>query len=90
MNLVRELAKGKNLAVLVVLHDLNMASLYADRVSMLVDGQIQATGTPSEVLTEANLSRVYNVPVHIIPHPAIDFPPPAHGHRNHRRSLAVR
>ena len=74
VNLVRELAKGKNLAVLVVLHDLNMASLYADRVSMLVDGQIQATGTPSEVLTEANLSRVYNVPVHIIPHPEYGNP----------------
>ncbi len=74
VNLVRELAKGKNLAVLMVLHDLNMASLYADRVSLLVDGQIQATGTPSEVLTEANLSRVYNVAVHIIPHPEYGNP----------------
>lgn len=74
VNLVRELALGKNLAVLMVLHDLNMASLYADRISLLVDGRIQATGSPAEVLTEATLSRVYNVPVHIIPHPEYGNP----------------
>src|SRR5512142_958318 len=68
VNLVRELAIGKKLAVLMVLHDLNMASLYADRISLLVEGEIEATGTPPEVLTEATLSRVYNVPVHVIPH----------------------
>ena len=46
VNLVRELAVGKHLAVLMVLHDLNLASLYADRISLLVEGRIQATGTP--------------------------------------------
>jgi len=74
VNLIRDLAKGKNLAVLVVLHDLNMASLYADRISLLVDGVIRATGTPSEVLTEERLSLVYHVPVHIIPHPEYGNP----------------
>jgi iron complex transport system ATP-binding protein len=74
IHLVRELAVGHNLAVLMVLHDLNLASLYADRVSLLVEGEIQATGTPSEVLTEATLSRVYNVPVHVIPHPEYGNP----------------
>ncbi len=74
VHLGRELAKSKNLAVLMVLHDLNMASLYADRVSLLVNGEIQATGTPEEVLTEATLSRVYNVAVHVIPHPQYGNP----------------
>src|SRR5512143_4017063 len=74
IHLVRELAVGRNLAVLMVLHDLNLASLYADRVSLLVEGEIQATGTPAEVLTEATLSRVYNVPVHVIPHPEYGNP----------------
>ena len=74
VHLVRELAKSKNLAVLMVLHDLNLASLYADRVSLLVNGTIEATGTPAEVLTEATLSRVYNVPVHVIPHPEYGNP----------------
>jgi iron complex transport system ATP-binding protein len=74
IHLVRELAVEHHLAVLMVLHDLNLASLYADRVSLLVEGEIQATGTPSDVLTEATLSRVYNVPVHVIPHPEYGNP----------------
>lgn len=74
VHLVRELAKSKNLAVLMVLHDLNLASLYADRVSLLVDGKIEATGTPDGVLTEATLTRVYHVPVHVIPHPEYGNP----------------
>lgn len=74
VHLVRELAHTRDLAVLMVLHDLNLASLYADRVSLLVDGEMQATGTPGEVLTEATLSRVYNVPVHVIPHPEYGTP----------------
>ena len=74
VNLVREMTMAGNLAVLMVLHDLNMASLYADRVSLLVEGKIEATGTPAEVLTEATLSGVYNVAVHIIPHPQYGNP----------------
>jgi iron complex transport system ATP-binding protein len=74
INLVRELATSKELAVLMVLHDLNMASLYADRVSLLVDGEMRAAGTPAEVLTEQTLSVVYHVPVHIIPHPQYGNP----------------
>ncbi len=74
VHLVRELALSRELAVLMVLHDLNLASLYADRVSLLVDGEIQAAGTPSEVLTEERLSQVYHVPVHIIPHPQYGNP----------------
>ncbi len=74
VHLVRELAKAKNLAVLMVLHDLNLASLYADRISLLVNGKIEAAGTPDEVLTEATLSRVYNVAVHVIPHPEYGNP----------------
>ena len=74
LNLVRELALEKNLAVLMVLHDLNLASLYADRVALLVNGRIHTAGTPAEVLTGANLSAVYHVPVQVIPHPAYGTP----------------
>jgi iron complex transport system ATP-binding protein len=74
VNLVRKLALSRELAVLMVLHDLNMASLYADRVSLLVDGRLRTSGTPAEVLTEETLSLVYHVPVHIIPHPDYGTP----------------
>lgn len=74
LNLVRELATEKNLAVLLVLHDLNLASLYADRVALLVDGRIHTSGHPTTVLTSANLSDVFHVPVQVIPHPAYGTP----------------
>jgi iron complex transport system ATP-binding protein len=74
LNLVRKLANEKKLAVLMVLHDLNLASLYADRVALLVAGRVRASGTPQEVLTEQNLSSVYNLPVHVVPHPDYGSP----------------
>ncbi len=73
-NLVHKLANDKKLAVLLVLHDLNLAGLYADQVALLVEGRIHITGTPQEVLTESNLSAVYNVPVNVVPHPEYGTP----------------
>jgi len=74
LNLLRQLTNQKKLAVLMVLHDLNLASLYADRVALLVGGRLKTSGTPQEVLTEEDLSSVYNVPVHVVPHPDYGSP----------------
>ena len=56
-------------AVLVVLHDLNLAAAYADRIALLRDGRIVACDTPPAVLTAETVSEVYQTPVEIIPHP---------------------
>jgi iron complex transport system ATP-binding protein len=74
LNLVLSLTRQKNLAVLIVLHDLNLAGLYADRIALLVGGRIHTSGTPQQVLTAHNLSAVYNVPVNVIPHPEYGTP----------------
>lgn len=74
LNLTRKLCQEKNLAVLIVLHDLNLASMYADQVALLVDGKLQAIGNPEQVLTSETLSAVYHVPVHVIPHPDYGTP----------------
>jgi iron complex transport system ATP-binding protein len=74
LNLVRGLAIQHNLAVLLVLHDLNLASIYADRIALLVGGQLKAIGRAEEVLTEENLTQVYDVPVHIVTHPIYGSP----------------
>jgi len=74
LNLVRSLANQKKLAVLLVLHDLNLAGLYADQVALLVDGRNHSIGAPSEVLTAENLSSVYHVPVNVVPHPDYGTP----------------
>lgn len=74
LNLVRRLAREKDLAVLMVLHELNHASLYADQVALLAGGRITAVGTPSQVLTSDLLTSVYKVPVNVIPHPEYGSP----------------
>ncbi|MDR2321581.1 MAG: heme ABC transporter ATP-binding protein [Microbacterium sp.] len=56
-------------AVLVILHDLNLAAAFADRVLLLQEGRVAACGTPAEVLTETTVSTVYRTPVEVIPHP---------------------
>jgi len=66
LSLIQELARQENLAVLIALHDLNQVSQYADRVALLVDGQLMAQGSPAEVLTEENLHAAYNTRVQII------------------------
>lgn len=74
LNLVQQLSTQEGLVILMVVHDLNLASLYADRVALLVGGRLQALGSPEEVLTAEVLSQVYNVPVNVIPHPDYNTP----------------
>jgi iron complex transport system ATP-binding protein len=50
-------------AVLVSLHDLNLAALACDRLLLLADGEIVANGPPATVLSQEMIERVYGVPV---------------------------
>lgn len=56
-------------AVAVVLHDLALAAAYADRIALLDAARLAAVGPPSEVLDPAVLTRVYQHPVEVVPHP---------------------
>lgn len=60
---------GRSVGVLVVLHDLNLAARYADRVLLLKEGRTVAEGTPGEVLQEETIEAVYDIPITVIPHP---------------------
>jgi iron complex transport system ATP-binding protein len=71
---IRDLALKKNLAILMVLHDLNLAALYAQRVALLVQGRLEAIGSPEDVLTARRLSQVYQMPVRVMPHPEYGTP----------------
>ncbi|MFU8771651.1 MAG: ABC transporter ATP-binding protein [Anaerolineales bacterium] len=74
LDLIRELVDEQKLAVLMALHDLNLVSLYADRVALLVKGMLRAVGSPPEVLTPQQLTDVYQTPIHVIPHPDYNTP----------------
>lgn len=70
LTLIKRLSKEKELAVLMAVHDLNLVSFVADKVALLVDGEIKTFGTPQEVITTENISKAYQTPVEIISHPA--------------------
>lgn len=59
--LVRELAVERRMAVIVAIHDLNLAGRFAERIVVLCDGIVHASGPPASVLTEAMLASVYGV-----------------------------
>ncbi len=64
----------RGIGVLAVLHDLNLAAMYADRIVMLKEGQIPAQGTPAEVLTEKLIEGVFDLPVKVLEHPSRNCP----------------
>lgn len=74
LTLVQKLAREANLAVVMALHDLNLVSLAADKVALLVDGTLDALGTPEEVLTADRISAAYRTPVDVVPHPISGAP----------------
>lgn len=53
----------KKKSAIVITHDLNLASEFADRVVLLKGGEILAIGSPREILNEANLKEIYSVDV---------------------------
>ncbi len=64
MRTIRDLA-DQGRGVVVVVHDLSVAAGYADRVAMVVEGRLEATGSPAEVIVADRVSRVYGVDVDI-------------------------
>lgn len=68
LSLARDRADAGD-AVIVVLHDLNLAAAHSDRIALLRRGTIAAEGTPEEVLTAETVSEVYDHPVEVIRHP---------------------
>ncbi len=64
-DLVRELALADGTAVLTVLHDLNLAAEYCDRIYLLRQGRVAAAGPTDEVFTYANLTTVFETEVYV-------------------------
>ena len=74
LRLLRDLHAFHRVNVVMVLHDLNQAVQYADRIVVLAGGTIVAEGTPHEVVTAAMLAEVYGVDAQILPHPENGLP----------------
>lgn len=63
-DLLRDLAaEGRSVAT--VLHDLNLAALYCDRVVLLHEGSVFCAGPPAEVISYKNITQVYETEVYV-------------------------
>lgn len=58
---LRRLAREKNIAIAVAVHDLSLAAQFCDQVTCLCHGKIDAVGPPAEVLTADRLARIYGI-----------------------------
>ena len=67
-------ARKHQYAVAVVLHDLNLAASWADRIVFLSDGRLSAEGTPSTVITPEIIRSIYGLDTHIMTHPDTERP----------------
>jgi iron complex transport system ATP-binding protein len=73
MSVLRALADD-GIAVVAVLHDLNLAAAGVDQLLLLDHGRAAAAGTPQQVLTSELLSAAYRYPMQVIEHPFRDCP----------------
>ncbi|MFI6123959.1 ABC transporter ATP-binding protein [Streptomyces sp. NPDC051064] len=77
----------------VALHDLNLAAMFCDRVTVMKEGRVVAGGTPSEVITEELIADVYRVRAVVTPEgpdgrPSVRFLPGEAVHRRQRHERA--
>lgn len=61
LEIISKMAVEKQLAVIMTIHDLNLASMFCDKLLMLKKGLVFAVGKVADVLTEANIKNVYDV-----------------------------
>ncbi len=65
---------AKGAGVLVILHDLNLAAQYSDRIVVLRRGEVVGAGTPHAVLRPDLIEEVFGLRTLVLPHPSLDCP----------------
>ena len=69
MQMLRRAASELGRTVIVVLHDINFAGHYSDRICAVKDGRVVEFGTPEEIMTDDVLTRVFDTDVQVIEGP---------------------
>ncbi len=69
LELLRDLNEGENLTILMVLHDVNLASMFCHRILFLKEGEVFDEGPPVDVINQENIEKIYECPVSLGVHP---------------------
>ncbi len=73
LEVARRLAR-QGTGVMAILHDLNLAAQYADRIVLLGNGQLVAEGAVDKVLVPEQIRELYDIDVAVMRHPSQDRP----------------
>lgn len=65
LDLISNLSQTRHISVIMAMHDLNLATMYSDRLVMLKDGCVMGDAPPAELITAANISSLYGVDVSV-------------------------
>ncbi|MCC5910260.1 MAG: ABC transporter ATP-binding protein [Clostridiaceae bacterium] len=61
LDLLKELKEEKDVTIVAVLHDLNLAARYSEEILLLYEGEVVTIGSTEEVITVENLKKAYNI-----------------------------
>ncbi|MDQ0338341.1 iron complex transport system ATP-binding protein [Caldalkalibacillus uzonensis] len=74
LNMLKEWQRSKALTVFAILHDINVAALYADRLGLMKDGYLQVVNDVHLLKDEDRIEDIYRVRVNAQAHPQLDKP----------------
>ncbi len=74
LDLIKSLCRENSLAVVITLHDLNLAAQYCDRLILINQGTVHSQGTPVEVINSKNIKEVYGAENCVYTHPVNGLP----------------
>ncbi|MEM1279630.1 MAG: ABC transporter ATP-binding protein [Cyanobacteria bacterium P01_H01_bin.152] len=66
LELLKRLNEQQGLSIITVLHDINLAARYSNRLALLRQGHLWSVGSPTEMLTPENLREVFDIEVALI------------------------
>ncbi len=74
MEVLARRARDQNAAVVVILHDLNLAARFASVLYFVRDGRVHKSGSPGETVTAETIREVYGAECYVFPHPEGGWP----------------
>jgi len=74
LNIIKELSEQQQVTVVCVLHDLNLAARYCERLALIHNRTIHALGSPQQVLTKEHIANVYNCNPFVMTNPLTGMP----------------
>ncbi len=74
LNVLKQMQCEQQLTIFAILHDLNVAALYSDRIGMMSGGKLVQVGDPNVLKDQASLEAIYQVHIYYQSHPTLPKP----------------